>query len=549
MIEESGPERVHGAVLPWRRVSLWIRSHSAVLEFCAAVPLAAVLFVFYHHLAATATFSSDNAFLPLQAFDVLHGDPTAHGWIGPQDTFFLTELPVYVVAVALHGLSPTVENVVSAGFYTLTTLTIMAIARAGLPRRDQPLAMLVALGLVAAPAVPEGASVIIPGPGHLGTALFILGSILCLHYSHRRARVALSLVAFVLLTAAVASDPLALYTGALPLALVHGVRLAVRLPRGGLDDGTAFGVGVLGALVGVVGGKALYATIGYHILPVASAFVPLSAIPGTVNVDVNNWLSLFGAQFLGQPLNLHTGLQLFRFVGYAFTIVTCAVVAVQTIRALRRRDLGGAADPLVLSQTLLAVVVCDLAATILSTISYVGSHNGRYLVPGVVAGAALAGRAAPTVLNRLRWRALGAAIAICYIAFLPLSMRYPAAPLPEAGLATWLEAHNLHQGLAGYAGSSSLTVTSGDKVRIRAVIDVNGKLQPLWWVSKYSWYQKGAYANFIVIDPNPSTLASEASAIETFGTPQSEAHVDGETVLIYDHNLIPDLGSGYYFGS
>lgn len=534
---EAGPDTLQG-----HRGGLWVRSHLSVVEAIAAVPLAGVLFLLYHHLAATVPLNSDLAVLALQAQDVLHGDPTVSGWVTPQDNALLTELPLYTVTVALHGLSPTVVNVASAIVYTATMLVIVALARTGLPRRDQVLAMVVAFGLVAAPS-PHGASVVVPGH-HTGTALFALAAILCLHAGHRRARIALTLLALLLLTLAVASDPLALYTGALPIALVHGLRLASRLPRGVLDEGPDFAVGVAGAGLGWLAGKVLPAALGYHLLPLASAFAALSAIPGDIQVTLQSWLPLFGAQFFGQGLTRTSVWELFRLLGYVFTVAACVAVCVQSVRAARRGAGQPAGGPLVLSQLLLAVVVCDIAAVIFSTNSS-GGDDGRYLIPAVLAGAALAGRAAPSMLVRPRWRAVAAAISVCYIALLPLSLLRPPAPLPESGLTTWLEARGLDHGLAEYWGANVVTVESGGTVQIRAVSNVNGKLGPYYWNTNTRWYSGRGYANFVVIDGRTNYHITSAVATATFGAPAYERQVDGVTVMVWNHNLLPELGPGW----
>lgn len=543
MDDPENGRQVDRLALGWHPAILWARSRSAIVGLIGAIAAAGILFVLYHHLAATATFDSDLGFLPLQAYDVLRGNPTADGWIGPQNSFLFTELPVYVVAVAVHGLSPTVVNVVSAAYYTLTALIIVAMAAVGLLRKQQPLAMLVAFGLIAAPTSPYGVYRLIAGPNHTGTALFVFGGVLSLHLSHRGARIALSLLALLLLTLAIASDPLALFVGVLPLAAVHGLRLAGRLPRGAWDDGPDFAVAVMGGLLGLLTLSAIPAVTGYQLIPVPTVFASLFAIPAHTGNALDSWLHLFGAQVLGQPLTILTGGQLFRLLGYVFTVAACVVVTIQSVRQLHRNAATEASDPLVLSQTLLAMVAFNVLAVIFSTNGAI-DDVGRYLVTAVLAGAALSGRAAPTMLTRVRWRAAAALVSICYIALLPLSLRYPAAALPESGLVTWLKAHNLNHGLAEYWSASVVTVSSGNKVQIRAVAYVNGKLGPYLWVVKPSWYGSGAQANFVVIDSRPNTGITEATARATFGSPAYESHVDAVTVMVWNHNILPELGPG-----
>ena len=78
-------------------------------------------------------------------------------------------------------------------------------------------------------------------------------------------------------------------------------------------------------------------------------------------------------------------------------------------------------------------------------------------------------------------------------------------PPANVSLAPWLLEHHLTYGLSGYWTSSSVTVDSGGRVQIRALLQFSLKRD--LWMSNVSWYDpKLHYADFIVLDSRPGFM-------------------------------------------
>ena len=87
------------------------------------------LFMLYLFQSGVGPFNSDGASMILQAQAMLHGNPLLKGWRVADVSFYTTELPEYVVVVALRGLRPDVVHICGALTYTLTVLLAAFLAR------------------------------------------------------------------------------------------------------------------------------------------------------------------------------------------------------------------------------------------------------------------------------------------------------------------------------------------------------------------------------------------------------------------------------------
>jgi hypothetical protein len=109
-----------------RRIPPYIRR----LRWPAAIAAAAlVLFCCALREARAETVSSDGASMVLQAWAMLHGNPLLHGWHLTDLSFITTELPVYMLVEAVHGIGPGVVPVCAALTYTLLVLLAAFVAR------------------------------------------------------------------------------------------------------------------------------------------------------------------------------------------------------------------------------------------------------------------------------------------------------------------------------------------------------------------------------------------------------------------------------------
>ena len=140
------------------------------------------------------------------------------------------------------------------------------------------------------------------------------------------------------------------------------------------------------------------------------------------------------------------------------------------------------------------------------------------------------------------WPLLAALAAIMLVTSAPpLVTARPAAP-DNAALATWLEDHGLHSGIAQYWQANSIMLDTRGAVTIRDVWDYGsgGGIRPYPWEEDTSLLDpRHNYANFVIAAAH-SGLTRPAIELR-FGPPARVFRVGTFTVLVYDRNLLTDL--------
>jgi len=131
----------------------------------------------------------------------------------------------------------------------------------------------------------------------------------------------------------------------------------------------------------------------------------------------------------------------------------------------------------------------------------------------------------------------------------------PAANSEQA-IVPWLEAHHLTTGLGTYNEANLITLDSGGRVAIRTVSWQFDRDVPRSFESKTDWFDpQHNYANFIVTNtadttPNRDGSLRQSSRIPRLaiaalhaGPPVHVYHYKRFTIMVWDHNLLDDLGS------
>jgi hypothetical protein len=212
------------------------------------------------------------------------------------------------------------------------------------------------------------------------------------------------------------------------------------------------------------------------------------------------------------------------------------------------RDLG------LVEQILASAIVVNVVLYMVTNASALAAHEVAIIVPfGAVLAARMfssaPGRAgAPPARDGNRrgaslTLALGVLVLAGYTAGLGWELAQPAKPMTNIALASWLEAHHLTYGLSGYWTSSSVTVDSGGKVEVRALMQYTMKRD--LWMSDELWYRPSAhYANFIVLDSQPGFFSHwEPVGLirKYFGTPAKVYHTGPYTIEVWNRNLLTEV--------
>jgi hypothetical protein len=492
---------------------------------------AGALLLVHERLSATAPITADSANAVLQGRSMATGNVLLSGWTLSGASFYVTDLPFYAAFAAIRGLSPEVAHDAGAVIYTLLVVTACFLARGGVRGTPALGRMAVTLLLLVAPAPGEAADLLLLGPFHAGTTLVLLLALLVLDHAGERLLGAAAVGA--LLAVAVFSDALALYVGVVPIVAVTLLRRM--RGRGQGQDRALLGAALISVpvsllLVGVASGLGGFATV-----PLQASFARVDELPGNAALALEGVLVLFGANFFGQPIaSPGTLLLLVHLTGVAFVALTCRWV----LRAWREGR-----EPDRVTQVLLVGMAVDVAAYLFSN-QAIDLRTSRYLIPFLAFGAVLAGRVGADRLWAGRLRAAGAAIGVAYVLLTAVSLRTPPAPSPEAELGAFLQRHHLQYGVAAYWQASTVTVQSGGRVRVRAVLATHPLPTAYAWESEGSWYDPslpGNDARFVVRDTlDPRSV--DRAAIETaFGAPAEEYRVGRYEVFVWHRNLLQDL--------
>jgi hypothetical protein len=501
------------------------------LRYAAVVvAVGAVLFFCYWRQSLSSPVSSDGASIVLQAWDMLHGNLLLHGWQLGDVSFYTTELPQYMLIAAIRGLNAGVVNVAAALTYTLVVLLAALLAK-GRARGQEGLGRcLLAGGIMLTPQL--GATpTFLQGPDHTGTAVPLLLAWLLIDRARPRWYVPAAVC--LILAWTLAADSIVLVTGIAPLIAAAVARALRALARGTkpsryeLSLAGAAAVAVLGSAAPLI----IRAAGGYQEAPAPERIAGIGHLPESMWVTFQAVLEAFGANVFSANPAIELAFVALHLVGAFLAGWALWVAVTQFFRASE-----------LLIPAFAVAIVLNLAAFWLTAQPVAATREIAAVLPlsAVLAGRLLAGR-----ILRARLAPVLAVVAAGYLATLAYSAAQPAMPATNQGLATWLAAHHLSDGLAGYWQANSTTLDSGARITVNSVLVSQGRLVPYAWeISQQEYDPSRHYADFLVAhDAGSYTSASlQAAAEHTFGRPRQIYHLGRYTILTWQANILSDLG-------
>jgi hypothetical protein len=522
---DAGGRRGARREVPWAAALAWALG-------------AVALFGVYLELAGTWPTDSDGAGNALQACDMLHGNLLLHGWALSDVSFYTTELPQYMLVELVRGLNQGDVHVAAAMTYTLVVLLAALLAKGSSTGREAVVRAGVAAGIMLVPQLGTGVNVLMSSPDHVGTTVPVL--VVWLILDRARPRWYIPVVAGVLLAWAEVADPLVLYIGALPLALVCAIRAyrAVAMEHQSLKsqwyDLALVAAAVLAVAAAAVAVHLIHTGGGFSVRPAPTQFVRSGALLSrNVAITGEGLLLLGGADVVGLRLTVSTVVTLLHLVG-VFLAGWGTWLAARHF--LRDRDR--------VAQVLVAAIVINLGAYLLSSKPYVIT-NTREIVAVLPFAAVLAGRLLAGRLIAAKMVPVLLVVLLCYLAGFGYEITRPQVPAQNQRLVSWLEHHHLRTGLSGYWQSNVVTLASGGRVQIRTVSAHAGRIGPDEYEAKASWYDPArSSANFVVLFPGipgyPGFTVATA-VLNTFGPSARSYRVGRYTVLVWHKNLLRDL--------
>ncbi|MBO0834744.1 MAG: hypothetical protein J2P28_04380 [Actinobacteria bacterium] len=524
------------AVLPARPAALAGHRWLAVAGWTAGT---AAAFACFLQLARTRPVDSDGASIALQAWDMLHGNVLLHGWWLSDVSFYTTELPEYLLVELVRPLNADVVHVAAALTYTLVLLLAALLAKGTATGRAAVARVLITVGIMLAPQLSSGVKILISSPDHIGTTAPVMAVWLILDRARQRWFV--PVIATIILAWAAVADALVLFIGVLPVIGVCIIRVwrAVAVEGRPLRSqwfGIGLGAGaVLAAGIAELALLAIRAAGGFVVGPLSTHVVGgVSGLPHSLNVTAQSLLLVSGADFLNYPPTAFIWLHL---AGVLAIVLGVAVAAWRF-----RRNLG------LVDQLLLTAIAINVVAYLFSTQS-TSVLTAREIVAVLPFSAVLAGRMlACRVLAVRRLPIVLLVVLAGYVAALGYGLTQPVASPQNQQLASWLAAHELRSGLAGYWESNVVTLATGEHITVRPISATRAgtRVMPYRWESRSAWYKPGqASANFVVLTRGTAEFpgfADESAVLATFGRPARVDHVGRYLVLVWNRNLLRDLG-------
>jgi hypothetical protein len=513
---------------------------------------AAVLMFCYLRVAGTVPVLSDGAGNALQAWDMLHGNPLLHGWWVTDVSFYITELPQYMIVEAAAGLRPEVVHICAALTYTMVVLLAAFVARGRASGAEGLVRALLAAGIMLAPQPGSATWILMSSPDHVGTAVPVLLLMLLLDWAGRRWYVPVA--AGVLLAWSIVGDPLILVIGVLPVAAVFLARacqalLRRRVPLRSLwYELSLAGAAVIAVPVALAADRLVRALGGFNTNKGVAGIVPLSTLPGNVSLTVRSVLSVFGADFFAARGGLYIAFAVIHLAGVALVLAAVALTGWRLVRSLGSRGpdgtgrAGRSGRPADMVADLLVVSVVINVAAYFVAFRITNIYQAHEIGPVLSLGAALAGRQLGGPLLRAKLVPALAAGLMCYSVMLGFAATRAQAPPSNVSLAAWLTRHDLRSGLAPYWEASSVTLDTGRKITIGAVVPGRGgRLAPRHWEADMRLFRPAGHtADFLVIVPGDQVTSAQALA--TFGRPARVYHYQAYTIMVWHENLLRQLG-------
>ncbi len=519
---------------------------SAVM-FAGLALFAAWLWLLYE-LSWLVAFDSDHANTVLAGRDLI-GNPLLRDWVLPGDPYWLTDLHVFGIVAALVGAGPMTMHVVPVLFAAAFVATAWwALGQVGRGAGRWIGTALVTL-LVGLPHPILNQYLV--SNLHVATVIeCLIGAALLAHHPRRPAW----WIGVLLLAAAVISDPFAVTIGVLPVVCAGaaaGFRQRCWAPL--MAAGAA---ALLAGGAAPVARLALRATGGFGLAPT----LPLA--PSSYRLDnLGGIPETLGALLgVGPASGLSGTAAAIRGLGATLFVLTVVVAAVRLLAAMISGPGDGPAlgsssvDPGWIDDVLFAGTFGGLATFVFVTLPPRHIGSARYLIPTLLYGALLAGRQIAWFAPRLAFRgrvAVGAGVltlALAYLTTPVAALNDPEGTNPGRTLAPWLAANGLRAGYGPYWLASIVTVESRGSIAVRPAVAVDGKLRGYHYYSTRRWFTGPSRPGrwFVVFDPDdPTWGVDEQSARATFGQPSNTVDYDLYRILIWDHDLSPQLGPPY----
>ena len=504
--------------------------------FCISLLLILLHCIYVYLTFLRVPLNSDHANQVLQAADILSGNILLKGWNLTGVSFYLSELPFYVLGTAFAGIDTYAYLIAAAAM--VICLSVLTYQLAFKNHLAVPLTKaLLYLTLTGFPTLTWLGYL----RGHCAIFIYYCLLLLILDRILTAERVPTSLwILFGLLTACgCMSDMQLLIIAVVPILLLCGVNLLRNEPKfdtrrsvwltGIAVTGTGLGI-VMDALLMKLGG------INKNSFLDTRKFVNMDALGEKFLLLGKGILNVFRADPPDGAWSLRGIAGLCAAAGIILITLFCL------FSVLRQFLKKGEGDPVSL--------ICSLSITVMCLICfftdiYTAEDSARYISWLPFAAAVLICRSLESKLSKFR-------LLLSVIGFLAAGSLFFIPPVltrvetPQDRLAAFLSENELTNGYADFWNASHTTVAANDQVRARAIrgqVPELGKpdhMEMQNWFCKTEWYQTSPH-NFIVFDGRGYLHVSEDVVTTLLGEPERILETGEYRIYVYDRDLTKEI--------
>jgi len=175
--------------------------------------------------------------------------------------------------------------------------------------------------------------------------------------------------------------------------------------------------------------------------------------------------------------------------------------------------------------------------------------SARYLLAPLTYGVILTGKRAGDLVLRLpssAQRVMTLTLVVLAGVYLATSVSVLRQPVPlddASAVAKWLDGRGFFDGYAQYWSASIITVQSRERVRVRPVSGVSGRLSANPYYASSEWFSRGTSPSRFVVLSTTEYLdgVDERVAVATFGLAAVSTDIGHYRILIWDYDIAQNL--------
>lgn len=495
------------------------------------------LFVLYSiRIFYIMPIDSDYSNLILEASDIIGGNIFLNGWIQTGISFLTTDLPYYIIAVLISGVSRKAYWIASGLMFSCMLFSTLPLIIQEKKRKHKYTEWLLYFGLCLFPSV-VGINLL---RAHTGVYVWIFIAVACFYqlYTNEMCKTKYYVLFCGAIILGCIGDAIILLVAVLPFFLYCMRDILSNKPVRFKRDLLLLLLIIGSVVIGSVFDKLYYmlGTADKNGFLGAKYFDDFSSYANKLNIYFHAVFGMNRADFTSQQLlSLNT---IFFFIRTLIVLFGFSLIIYHTYHFIRGKKEDLISEILSLGFLFISIVF------ILTTIS-VDINSARYIGTCPCFLAVLIIRFIRNkdlfdmhfAMNKIPIWVMSIILGgiLLFHSYTPVH-ELTAAATEQERVASVLAQYELKSGYANFWDSSIITVLTEEKIRVRA-IEINEDISIYKWGCKQSWYEEKA--DFLLIrDPQHYDAGvTYENALRILGTPEQTVVFENYKILIYNYDI------------